>query len=192
MSWRRPALLLSTVRLKPRRNPLTFQKQVAGRYNKVMRFFLFPALLLLTMAMIPQGSLGQAFRCPPTPADADGPFYRPDAPVRSQIGSGYLLMGQVKSAADCAPIGGARIEIWMAGPDGIYGDQWRATLFARRDGRYHFSSHLPGQYGSRPPHIHLIVNAPGFDELITQHYLRPGAGEAIFDPTMIPAARNRP
>ncbi|NJC87688.1 MAG: intradiol ring-cleavage dioxygenase [Desulfuromonas sp.] len=148
-------------------------------------------LLLLALGLNPPGVTAADQRCPPTAPDADGPFYRPDAPVRSRVGSGYLLMGAVKSAADCAPIGGARIEIWMAGPDGIYGDQWRATTFARPDGRYHFSSHVPGQYGSRPPHIHLIVNAPGFNELITQHYLQPGAGEAVFDLVLIPARATR-
>ncbi|MCM2264452.1 MAG: intradiol ring-cleavage dioxygenase [Desulfuromonadales bacterium] len=148
-----------------------------------------PFVLLLTLSLSPPDAAAQDYRCIPTPPDADGPFYRPGAPVRSQIGSGYLLMGEVRSAADCAPIGGARIELWMAGPDGIYGDQWRATTFARKDGRYHFSSHFPGPYGSRPPHIHLIVNAPGFEELITQHYLVSGAGEAVFDLVLTPSSR---
>jgi len=152
---------------------------------------LFPLLLILVMGLLPPGTAAQNFRCPPTPADADGPFYRPGAPVRSQIGSGYLLMGEVKSAANCAPIGGARIEIWMAGPDGLYDDRWRATIFAGNNGRYHFASHIPGQYGSRPPHIHLIANAPGFEELITQHYLVPGAGEAVFDLILIPTSRGK-
>lgn len=153
---------------------------------------LFPILLILAITLLPATGSAQNYRCPPTPPDADGPFYRPDAPVRSRIGSGYLLMGEVKSAPDCAPVGGARIEIWMAGPDGLYGDQWRATTFARPDGRYHFVSHIPGRYGSRPPHIHLIVNAPGFEELITQHYPVPGAGEAVFDLVLVPSPRKNP
>ncbi len=152
---------------------------------KNMKFALF-LLFLLMVPLAPLEALGQSDRCPPTPADADGPFYRPGAPVRSSIGTDYLLMGEVKSALDCAPIGGAQIEIWMAGPAGVYGDSWRATTFARQDGRYHFSSHFPGNYGSRPPHIHLIVNAPGFHELITQHYMTPGQGEAIFDLVLTP------
>ncbi|TLM65587.1 MAG: intradiol ring-cleavage dioxygenase [Deltaproteobacteria bacterium] len=150
---------------------------------------LLAMMALLATTLLSAGGSAGAYRCTPTPPDADGPFYRPDAPVRSRIGSGYLLMGEVKSAADCRPVGGARIEIWMAGPDGLYGDPWRATTFARPDGRYHFASHVPGPYGSRPPHIHLIVNAPGFQELITQHYLQPGAGEAVFDLVLIPSSR---
>lgn len=126
------------------------------------------------------------YLCAPTPPDADGPFYRPNAPVRNSIGAGYLLLGEVKSAADCAPIAGAKIEVWMIGPDGRYDDRWRATLFSRKDGRYFFQSHFPGPYGSRPPHIHLVVNAPGFVELITQHYPLAGSAEAIFNLILLP------
>lgn len=140
--------------------------------------------LLTLFAAIAAAS--QEYRCAPTPPDADGPFYRANAPVRNTIGNGYLLLGEVKSAADCAPIAGAKIEIWMTGPDGRYDDRWRATLFSRRDGRYFFTSHFPPPYGSRPPHIHLVVNAPGFAELITQHYPVAGSAEGIFNLVLIP------
>ena len=133
-----------------------------------------------------------AYRCAPTPPDADGPFYRPGAPVRNSVGSGYLLFGTVKAADDCRPLGNARLEIWLVGPDGRYDERWRATVYARPDGRYHFSSHVPPPYGSRPPHIHLIVTAPGFAELITQHYPAPGTGLALFDPVLIPAPSASP
>ncbi len=144
-------------------------------------------LVLLVTNPVPLISRAQEYPCNPTPPDADGPFYRPNAPERTHIGSGYLLMGQVKSASNCVPISGAKIEVWMAGPDGIYGDEWRATLVANKEGRYHVSSHFPGKYGNRPPHIHLIVNAPGYRELITQHYMVDGQGEAVFDLVLIPA-----
>ena len=147
----------------------------------------FSVLLLLMLLLGAEELPGQIYQCPPTPQDADGPFYRPDAPVRNRIGSGYGLTGMVQSAVDCTRIGNARIEVWMAGPEGMYGDEWRATLFSRPDGRYYFSSHFPGRYGSRPPHIHLIVNAPGFTELITQHYMQPGHLGAVFNLVLIPA-----
>jgi len=146
----------------------------------------FSALLLLLVLGVDELP-GQVYQCPPTPPDADGPFYRPGAPVRNRIGSGYGLTGEVKSAADCRVIGNAKIEIWLAGPDGLYADNWRATVFTRENGRYYFSSHFPGQYGSRPPHIHMVVNAPGFQELITQHYMTQGEGGAVFDLVLIPA-----
>lgn len=143
-------------------------------------------LLSLTVAA-PAIGAPAAYRCPPTLPDAEGPFYRSGAPVRNQIGEGYLLLGEVKSAVDCAPIAGAKVEVWLTGPDGRYGDRWRATLFSRDDGRYFLASHFPAPYGSRPPHIHLLVTAPGFAELITQHYPVPGSAEGVFDLVLIPA-----
>ena len=143
------------------------------------------AVLLISTLMVSSAD-AKEFLCAPTPAEMDGPFYRAGAPQRNSIGNGYLLFGEVKSAVDCAPIAGARIEIWMTGPDGRYDDRWRATLFSRQDGRYYLQSHFPPPYGSRPPHIHLLVNAPGFVELITQHYPLAGSGEALFDLILIP------
>lgn len=150
-------------------------------------------LLLLTLLLIagplPALAAGPqpAYRCTPTPEDDQGPFYRPGAPVRNKLGEGYRLTGQVKSALDCRPLAGARIELWMTGPDGRYDDRWRATTFSGWNGRYHFESHFPGSYGSRPPHIHIIVNAPGFLELVTQHYPVRGESKETFDLVLIPA-----
>jgi protocatechuate 3,4-dioxygenase beta subunit len=156
------------------------------RYNENMKD-LVALLLFLATALAPADLAAQRYPCAPTPPDEAGPFYSPNAPLRSQIGNGYHLFGEVKSAANCRPVGGARIEIWMTGPDGHYGDQWRATVFTRRDGRYFFASHFPTPYGSRPPHIHLRVTASGFEELFTQHYPVPGSGEALFNLVLIPS-----
>jgi hypothetical protein len=54
--------------------------------------------------------------CKPTPPDALGPFYQPGAPVRDRVGKGYVLRGVVRSADNCAPLAGARLEFWLAGP----------------------------------------------------------------------------
>ena len=143
-------------------------------------------LLLISTLLVSSANATPKFLCAPTPVEMDGPFYRAGAPQRNSIGTGYLLFGEVKSAVDCAPIAGARVETWMTGPDGRYDDRWRATLFSRQDGRYYLQSHFPPPYGSRPPHIHLLVNAPGFVELITQHYPLAGSGEALFDLILIP------
>jgi len=144
-------------------------------------------IILLLMFLIPAPLTAEEYLCPPTPPDADGPFYRPGAPLRNRIGSGYLLDGEVKSARDCAPVRGARIEFWLAGPDGNYDDRWRATVLPRPDGRYYFACHFPGPYGSRPPHIHLRITAPGFQELFTQHYPVPREKHATFDLVLLPA-----
>jgi protocatechuate 3,4-dioxygenase beta subunit len=54
--------------------------------------------------------------CKPTQPDMLGPFYEPGAPVRTRVGSGYVLSGAVLSAAECKPIPNARIEFWLAQP----------------------------------------------------------------------------
>jgi protocatechuate 3,4-dioxygenase beta subunit len=119
--------------------------------------------------------------CTPTRADALGPFYEPNAPVRSKVGSGYVLSGVVRSARTCTPISRARIELWLAGPDGEYADRYRATIFSSsRTGAYRFVSHFPPPYAGRPSHIHIRVSARGFRTLVTQHYPRAGTRRASF------------
>ena len=126
-------------------------------------------------------------RCPPTAAEPLGPFYEPEAPERAQVGEGYLLRGTVKSSEDCRPISGARIEFWLAGPNGHYDEAHRATVFAGASGGYTFESNFPPQYSVRPPHIHLRVTAPGFRTLVTQHYPVAGHTEGNFDLVLEPA-----
>lgn len=124
--------------------------------------------------------------CAATSDDMLGPYYTPGAPVRDKVGQGYLLSGVVRSAADCQPIPGAMIEFWMAGPDGEYRDDYRATLMSGMDGAYRFESHAPPPYSNRPPHIHIKVTAQGFAELVTQHYPAQGATSAVFDLVLTP------
>src|SRR5687768_10413387 len=68
--------------------------------------------------------------CKPTQPDMLGPFYEPGAPVRTSVGSGYVLSGTVLGAQECKPIPNARIEFWLANPSGDYDDAHRATVFA--------------------------------------------------------------
>jgi protocatechuate 3,4-dioxygenase beta subunit len=115
-----------------------------------------------------------------------GPFYKPKAPLRNSIGKGYDLSGTVMSSKDCSPIKQAQIELWMAGPDGEYKDNYRATLRVNESGEYQFESHPPPSYLRRPPHIHMRVTADGFKTLITQHYPEEGSSSEEFDLVLIP------
>jgi protocatechuate 3,4-dioxygenase beta subunit len=110
-----------------------------------------------------------------------GPFYKPNAPIRSSVGTGYVLRGVVRTAKDCKPVAGAIIELWLAGPNGEYDDAHRATIIADASGVYHFESDIPPPYYGRPPHIHLRVSAKGFSTLVTQHYPAASTKEAVFD-----------
>lgn len=149
--------------------------------------FLVVCVSLLLPGMVPVGPVGAAVACVPTRPDALGPFYTPGAPVRTSVGRGFVLTGTVRSADDCRPVGAARVEFWLAGPAGRYGDAWRATVLAGADGMYRFESHVPPAYGGRPPHIHIRVSAAGFQVLVTQYYPKSGETSAQFDLVLIPA-----
>jgi catechol 1,2-dioxygenase len=124
--------------------------------------------------------------CQPTQSDMLGPFYEPGAPVRTSVGSGYVLSGAVMAAEEeCKPIPNAQIEFWLANPKGDYDDAHRATVFAGQRGGYRFQSNVPVSYGGRPPHIHVRVRAAGFEELVTQHYPERGKRKANFDLVLV-------
>jgi protocatechuate 3,4-dioxygenase beta subunit len=107
--------------------------------------------------------------------------------VRSGVGQGYTLRGVVRTAKDCSPLKGARVEFWLAGPDGRYDDLHRATVPADENGAYRFESNYPPAYGGRPPHIHIRVAAEGFTTLVTQHYPEKGRSGAELDLVLSPA-----
>lgn len=144
------------------------------------------AALALALLAIGAGSPGSdaAPRCAPTRPDALGPFYEPGAPVRSKVGTGYVLRGRVLTTA-CRPIGRARIEFWLVNPRGRYDDAHRATVVAARDGRFRFESNRPPGYQGRPPHIHVRVTARGFRTLVTQHYPRGTRTGAVFNLVLV-------
>jgi protocatechuate 3,4-dioxygenase beta subunit len=128
---------------------------------------------------------GGSADCKPTQPQMLGPFYEPGAPVRTSMGSGYVLSGIVLGAEECKPIPNARIEFWLANPRGDYDDAHRATVFASERGSYHFESIVPVSYGGRPPHIHVRVRAPGYEELVTQHYPERSQRKANFDLVLV-------
>lgn len=119
--------------------------------------------------------------CRLTSPDALGPFYEPGAPVRSKVGTGYVLSGRVLAARTCRAIPRARVELWLANPQGEYDDAHRATVIGGRRGGYRFESNKPPSYQSRPPHIHIRVSARGYRTLVTQHYPRSNRANAVFN-----------
>ena len=110
-----------------------------------------------------------------------GPFYEPNAPFRSQVGSGYVLSGRVLAVEGCLPISGAMIEFWLANPTGDYDDDHRASMTSDNQGSYRFETPVPVPYAGRPPHIHIKVSAQGYRTLVTQHYPEDGYDRGEFD-----------
>jgi hypothetical protein len=124
--------------------------------------------------------------CPATPPDALGPFYKPNAPLRNQVGAGYTLTGTVRDSSTCLPIRNAMIEAWQVNEQAQYTDDKRGTFYSNKQGGYRFDSNLPLAYGGRPPHIHLRISAPGYRTLVTQHYPPPGQPGDTFAINLIP------
>ncbi|MDO9309112.1 MAG: intradiol ring-cleavage dioxygenase [Deltaproteobacteria bacterium] len=144
--------------------------------------------ILCTAALMPVAGAPAtaAQKCPPTPWDEIGPFYRPGAPLRDRIGKGYVISGTVRSSKDCRPLPGARIEFWQANSSGNYDEAHRATVIADRQGRYRLETDFPAPYGRRPPHIHILIDMRGFAGLISQHYPQPNRKRSTLDLVISP------
>lgn len=130
--------------------------------------------------MLPASGLAQYQReCgPETPANAEGPFYRPSAPETATLNSeGRLVVsGQVLDAS-CRPASNAVIEVWHANEEGEYdlqGYQHRGIVRCDANGHYSYRTVRPGHYlngrSYRPAHIHVKVHADGRQALTTQLY----------------------
>ena len=111
-------------------------------------------------------------------------------------GAPLQVYGQVTDNAG-HPVPGATLQVWQADPDGTYDLQrhdgtvmdLRGNFVADAEGRFHFRTLLPTGYpipldgpvgslvtaqrrhGHRPAHIHVLVGAPGYRELVTALYL---------------------
>ncbi len=105
------------------------------------------------------------------------------------------------------PVAGATIDVWQSDEDGLYDvqrtdrdaglePQGRARLRSGPDGRFRFRSVLPqhypiphdgpvgamlaalGRHPWRPAHLHFLIDAAGFDRLITHVFV---AGDPYLD-----------
>ncbi|MGP4007511.1 maleylacetate reductase and hydroxyquinol 1,2-dioxygenase domain-containing protein [Streptomyces sp. 4N124] len=100
-----------------------------------------------------------------------------------------------------APVSGAVVDVWQSNEEGFYdvqlpdldGPVLRARFTTDEDGRFTFWSILPSEYpipddgpvgrmlsavGRHPyraPHVHFLIDAPGYQPLITQLFVRGGA-----------------
>lgn len=157
-----------------------------ARWRGILCWAVGLALCLAGGSLVPaETSAAPAPSCTPTRPDALGPFYKPNAPIRSSVGTGYVLTGTVRSAVGCTPLPGVRIEFWQTAPNGQYDDDHRATVIADREGRYRFESNFPPGYAGRPPHIHIRVTADRHQTLVTQHYPSPGQTQGTFDLVLV-------
>ena len=142
-----------------------------------------------------------------TTTDILGPFYRPDAPVRTnmrlagQIGQPVLLAGKIRHKDCTTALKGACVELWHCDGKGVYDNdspafKFRAKTFCDDNGNYSFETILPVPYDVgdgtiRPAHFHMMISAPGYQSLITQLYFN-GDEHIAKDPSASsPAAKRR-
>ena len=126
---------------------------------------------------------------PPTPRDYEGPFY----PTGPRNATNDLIVGDARERVlsvsgqivdtQGAPLGGALFDFWQADPLGHYkhprdrsrGERWSAFLYwgeahTDAEGRFELRTYVPGEYGSRPPHIHYKVWSNDKTLLTSQMY----------------------
>lgn len=142
--------------------------------------------------------------CEPTTTDILGPFFSEGAPETNSIipedyeGDRLFLSGTL-SSTDCdRAISNAVMDFWQADEHGDYdnvGFNFRGKIITDENGNYSLETIIPGKYlnGSqyRPSHIHLKVQAEGYDELVTQIYFQ-GDESISADPwASAPSATNR-
>jgi catechol 1,2-dioxygenase len=142
-----------------------------------------------------------------TTTDILGPFYRPDAPVRSDMrianatGQLVVLSGQVKHKDCKTALKNACVELWHCDGSGIYDNdsadfKYRAKTYCDDKGNYSFKTILPVPYDVgggtvRPAHFHMMISATGYQNLITQLYFT-GDKNISKDPSASsPAAKRR-
>src|SRR5262245_55147411 len=148
-------------------------------------------------AGLPRGARAQGLpACVLTPEQMEGPFFTDARLNRSDIrsdpgdksvreGTPFAVMFRVSgvSAAGCAPLAGAMVDVWHCDAAGAYSDPDRATAGKRflrgyqltdAKGVARFTTIYPGWYPGRAVHIHLkvrIVSGPALgQELTSQVY----------------------
>lgn len=139
--------------------------------------------------------------CMLTPEAVEGPFYLDQKLERADITEGRPgvplgLVLQVVEASDCAPVKGARVDVWHADALGFYsgypgqsdahnistkGQHFlRGSQFSDGDGQVKFSTIYPGWYQGRTAHIHFKVFLADRTMLTGQLYFPDALSEYLY------------
>jgi hydroxyquinol 1,2-dioxygenase len=138
----------------------------------------------------------------PTEATVQGPFFWPGAPkkelgddIGANLGEPTLYHGRVTDTWG-KPVANCQMNVWSGDEDGLYdmqkGDSMslRAEFRTDKDGNYRFWSIRPtyypvptdgpvgrmldkmGRHPNRPGHMHMMLDAPGHERLITHIFVK--------------------
>lgn len=124
----------------------------------------------------------------PTTTDILGPFYRPGAPLRTNLvqpgTKGELLHfnGIVFAKDGKTPLKNSLVEIWHCNENGTYDNTsdeyvYRAACKTGADGKYQLNTIMPVPYNVggevvRPAHIHMRISGNNSQDLVTQVYFK--------------------
>jgi hydroxyquinol 1,2-dioxygenase len=126
----------------------------------------------------------------------NAPRFEPGGQIAKQVnGAEIALFGRVTNI-DGAPLANAQLVVWQTAADGRYDIQkegqtmdCRGTFHANGDGTYLILTVRPlgyyipldgpvggmvqaqNRHGMRPAHIHFLISAPGYRELVTALYV---------------------
>lgn len=122
-------------------------------------------------------TIGGLLLAGPTTAQVGmGPNHKPGAPFRAKLsppladGTVLLVRGHVRDAQTGNGVDGAQLDAWQADAAGHYdldGFDYRARVITDEKGYFEIESIVPSNYGP-PPHIHMIVSAPGYSRIVTE------------------------
>lgn len=142
-----------------------------------------------------------------TTTDILGPFYRPDAPIRTDMrianakGQRVVLSGQIKHKDCKTALKNACVEIWHCDGEGVYDNdspdfKYRAKAYTDENGYYSFHTIIPVPYEVgggvvRPAHYHMMFSAEGYQSLITQLYFTGDKNISSDSSAASPAAKRR-
>lgn len=107
--------------------------------------------------------------------------YVPDAPVRGDLGQGFLITGAVRGT-DCAPLPGVRVQVWLATAQG--GERAnRASVLTGPDGVYRISTApVRTQFGE--PNVHVAYDDDEFQPVFLRNVVDEGDTRAVVDLTL--------
>lgn len=122
-----------------------------------------------------------------TTTDILGPYYRPGAPMRSNLvpaGSNAAIMhlsGTIFATDGKTPLSNVLIESWQCDEHEHYdntSDEYlhRGCVRTGKDGKYAFKTIVAVPYKDgdawRPAHIHLRISSDSYQDLVTQIYFK--------------------
>lgn len=148
------------------------------------------AFLIIVVMSSEVSAVGEG--CIPTRSDYLGPYYvsgTAETNILNRLGrpgEPLAVTGRILSAAsDRKPLAGAKLEVWQTDGEGSYYPQGageaadylpseldlRGAVRTDIEGRYRFTTVVPGNYFPRPRHFHYRITLADHRPLITQLYV---------------------